>query len=88
MKTANAPIRQMRSIATTMRVGIRRATPRFKPFATTSPTVSSPTQIDVYARNLFDQRVAIFAQANRVGGVAEYSLATPRTVGLGVRGTF
>lgn len=45
-------------------------------------------EIYAYARNLFDQRSPIFAQANRVASVPDFDMTQPRTVGLGVKGTF
>ncbi|ADO42409.1 TonB-dependent receptor [Ketogulonicigenium vulgare Y25] len=41
-----------------------------------------------YVNNVFDERVPTAMQYNRTGGGIEASITTPRTVGLGVRGTF
>ncbi|AJE47131.1 TonB-dependent receptor [Celeribacter indicus] len=41
-----------------------------------------------YVNNLFDVREATFKQFNRTGGGTEASITTPRTVGIGFRGTF
>ena len=41
-----------------------------------------------YVNNIFDERKATFMQFNRTGGGTEASLTTPRTIGIGIRGTF
>lgn len=41
-----------------------------------------------YVNNILDVREATFMQFNRTGGGVEASVTTPRTVGLGLRGTF
>jgi len=41
-----------------------------------------------YVNNVFDERTPTFMQFNRTGGGTEASVTMPRTVGIGLRGTF
>ncbi|MGG7519134.1 TonB-dependent receptor [Allorhizobium undicola] len=41
-----------------------------------------------YVKNIFDERVPTFMQANRSVGLTEASMTAPRTFGIGIRGSF
>ena len=50
--------------------------------------VNDAVEFYAYAQNLLDARAPLFLQANRGAGTVEASMAVPRTLGIGMRGSF